>query len=79
MDIVDMQSTSDEWLREQMERWERTGYGIDPNQKGFRHYPLEWYPNRSWDCHCYQCSGTPIYATTPPPEIQPDLIRMGKL
>lgn len=37
-----------------IERWKASGYGIDPNQLAFRHYPDD--P----DCRCHECADTPI-------------------
>jgi hypothetical protein len=71
MSVADIESVSVEWWREQQARWMRTGYGVDPNQIGLRHYP------DGDDCKCCTCAGTPVYITQPPPEFQPELIRRG--
>jgi hypothetical protein len=41
-------------LLEGIDRWKATGYGVDPNQIAFRHYPDD--PN----CLCHECADTPI-------------------
>lgn len=42
------------YIQSQIDRWMCTGYGIDPNQLAFRHYPDDEH------CGCHQCAGTPI-------------------
>jgi hypothetical protein len=48
-------------LLEGIERWKKTGYGIDLNQLAFRHYGND-------RCPCHVCAGTPIAGTLPPPQ-----------
>ena len=46
------------YLVAEAKRWQKTGYGVDPNQQAFRH--------RDDLCGCHQCAGTPISYTVPP-------------
>ena len=48
------------YIANEIERWKTTGYGIDPNQVGMRHY------RGDPECLCNWCVGTPILITEPP-------------